>query len=431
MATLFVLQFVWSYYRNCYRKGYRLDIWYFNLLLNLFVIHIMLPFDRGDLNVLAIGPVLLRRAQANMNEAYFVSAFGYLCILFGGELWRIRLDLGLRARFARVLEVPARLSLVLLQSKRLLILHGIIALTLIAIVLLFYFRTEGFGFNLRSILLVSPALRAASNLVSFYSVLIGSYCVARFFRFRERSMLVITICLSAGLLFFGSRGLIAGLLSTALVVFLIELRTRLRFAWIGAGILGVLSASVLLDALRSSNFSLGRISAGFLLSIFFGNSYSDTRDFALVLSFWDHHLLWGKTFLAGLIAFVPRFLSSFRDAWSIGVVTATLVGFSPQEHPGLRLGIFGEAYLNFGLTGVALLGLFVGAVTRLIDLRVKQSLDLLPGSGLLVYSYLAIGLILAVAVNSTGASSFYTVLLLFGVSWLALRAARFLNIPLR
>ena len=425
-----MLQFVWSYYRNCYRKGYRLDIWHYNLLVYLFVIHIMLPFDRGDLNAVVLGPMLLRRAQANMNEAYFVSAFGYLCILLGGELWRIRLDLGIRAKFASLIEIPARLALVLLQSRRLLIVHGIVALTLIAGVLAFYFKTEGFGFNLRGLLLVNPTLRAVSNFVSFYSALIGSYCLARFFRFKERSMLLTTVLISAGLIFFGARGLLAGLFSLAIVIYLIELRTRLRFAWLAAILLGAVGTSILLDALRSSNFSVGTVSAGFLLSIFYGNSYSDTRDFALILSFWDHQLFWGKTFLAGLIAFVPRFVSSFREMWSLGVVTASMAGFSPQEHPGLRVGLFGEGYLNFGLVGVAFIGLFVGAATRLIDLRVKQSLSLLPASGLLVYSYIAIGLIVGVAINSTGASSFYTIMLIFLVSWFVLRLAKFLNIPL-
>ncbi len=429
VAIAFVLHFLWSYYWNCLRKGYRLDLWHVSLLMNLFVIHVMLPFDRSDLNLLAFGPIFLRRAQAHMTEAYFVSAFGYLCILLGGDLWRVRLNLGIRREFARILEVPARLSLLLLQSKSILLLHGIIASTLISGILLYYFKTAGFGFNLRGLLLVNPVLRSAANFASFYGILIGSYCAARFFRYREPSMLLITGVISVGFLFFGSRAPVVGIFTLAIIIYLIELRLRLKLIWIGGVIVLALTASVLLDALRSPHFSLTRVFGTFVISTFYGNSYSDTRDFALILSFWDRHLFWGKTYLAGLIAFVPRFLSSFRDKWSLGVVTASMVGFLPTEHPGLRVGLFGEAYLNFGLLGVAPLGLLVGAVTRLIDLRVKQSLNLLPDSGVLVYSWVTIGMITSVAVNSTGGSTFYTVMLIFIVSWFARRGARFLYNP--
>ena len=424
------MHFLWSYYQNCYRKGYRIDLWHFNLLMNLFVIHIMLPFDRSDLNIFALGPILLRRAQNNMTEAYLVSAFGYFCLLVGGSLWRIRLNLGIRRQAASLFEIPARLSLVLLQSRLLLLVQSAVAVALIGMVLAYYFKTAGFGFNLRSLELVDPVLRASANFVSFFSVLIGSFCAARYFRLRETSILAALLCISVGLVFFGSRYLIAELFMSAFLVYLVELRQKLRLIWLFATMFLALAASVLLDALRSHNFSASRIASTSGISILYGNSFSDTRDFALILSSWDRHYFLGKTYLAGLFAFVPRFLSPFRDKWALGVVTATMAGFSPREHPGLRVGSFGEAYLNFGLLGVLLVGLFVGALLRLIDIRVKQSLDQLPSSGVRVYSYLNIGLLTSVALNSTGAATSYTILLTFLTSWLLVRFSRFINIPL-
>jgi hypothetical protein len=160
------------------------------------------------------------------------------------------------------------------------------------------------------------------------------------------------------------------------------------------------------------------------LNIFFGNSFSDTRDFAVVLSFWDGHYFLGKTYLAGILAFVPRFLSSFRDVWSLGVVTATMAGLSPTEHAGLRIGLFGESFLNFGLTAVLLLGIFVGACTRLIDLRMKQSAAMLPTSGMRIYSYYLITAVISAAVNTANMSAVYSIALILWGSWVALKLGR-------
>jgi hypothetical protein len=46
----------------------------------------------------------------------------------------------------------------------------------------------------------------------------------------------------------------------------------------------------------------------------------------------------GKTYLAALTSFVPRFASSFQDTWGLGAATGATVGFDPHVHPGLRPG---------------------------------------------------------------------------------------------
>ncbi|APS29389.1 hypothetical protein NC16_06490 [Pectobacterium brasiliense] len=100
----------------------------------------------------------------------------------------------------------------------------------------------------------------------------------------------------------------------------------------------------------------------FWVNIAFGNSFSDLRDFAWVYSYWDREYLMGKTQLAGLLAFVPSSISDFRQDWNIGRWTASLVGFDPNIHPGLRMGFFGESYFNFGYLGVFLFGLVSGGI---------------------------------------------------------------------
>ena len=101
--------------------------------------------------------------------------------------------------------------------------------------------------------------------------------------------------------------------------------------------------------------------------LFYGNHLSDTRDFAWVLAFWDGDYVLGKTYLAGLFSFIPRFLSEFRQEWALSLYTNRLVGFDPSLHAGLRPGLFGEVYFNFSLIGVFCLGLILGYFLRYAD----------------------------------------------------------------
>lgn len=427
VAVAFILHFFWSYYRNCYSKGYTMDVWHYSLIFNLFVIHIMLPFIRSDLNVISI-PFQLKRTQAHIDEAYLISALGYLCILLGGTLWRVHLGLGLRRTFDEAMEMPTRAAYFLLSSRQLLMGNGLLAVCMMTGVLLFYFKTAGFGFNLRGLLLVTPWLRPIAQFSAFYALVIGSYCLARFYQYKEWSMLWITLAIGGGFLFYGERSNIFALPSLMLLVLFIRMGRRLKLYWLFLGGTCGLFLVIFLDALRSPHFSLSNVVGGLLLSIFFGNSFSDTRDFALVLSFWSGQFYLGLTYLAGLLAFIPRAIFPFRDKYAVGVVTATLAGLDPRSHSGLRAGIFGEAYLNFGLPGVMLLGCFSGAVMRLIDSRMKQANRVLPRSSMRIYSYSLLGSLIVVSQNSTNASSFYTVMLILLASWTMRKVLHYLKL---
>jgi oligosaccharide repeat unit polymerase len=301
---------------------------------------------------------------------------------------------------------------------------------MMAAVLFYFFNASGLNFNLREFLLTNTALRPIAQFSSFYAVLIGSYCLARFYEYKERSMALILVVLVAGLLFFGERSAIAGIAQMSVLVFLLKKGRRIGPFVLAGGTFLVFGLAFLLGALRQATLSFTSLATDFVLSTFFGNSFSDTRDFAVVLSFWDGHFLFGKTYLAGIFAFVPRFLSSFRDTWALGVVTASMAGFSPEEHPGLRIGIAGEAYLNFGLIGACLLSLFVGAGYRLIDLRMKQSIR--HGSQTMrVYSYWIIITMMLACQNTSIASTFYTILLVLFLSWIILKVFVLFGLPIK
>lgn len=105
--------------------------------------------------------------------------------------------------------------------------------------------------------------------------------------------------------------------------------------------------------------------------IVYGSTFCDVRDGARVL-FGYHNMytspLWGKTYLASLLSFVPSsvqgipILSSiaeFRQIYSGGTwSTKTLFGIS--NHYGLRGGMFLPSYTNFGILGIIVIAFILG-----------------------------------------------------------------------
>jgi len=429
VAVYFVLQFVWSYYRTCYRKGYKLDLWHIWLVQTMFTIHVMLPFNRSRLNVFALGPALMVKMLPMLNKAYLISAFGYAFILIGGQLWRLELGSGLRRTSSDVMSQLVRWPLLMARTPRFILITGGTALCIMMGIIGYYFTFAGFAVNLRGFLLVYPALRPIGNFAAFLAIQSGSLALARYVEYRERTMLWLFMALCLTSVFYGSRGMILAMGIAVLTIWLVRQRMQLKFWKALLVIYGGLLFSFTLNAARAQQFTVSRVLFSMGSDMFYGNSYSDTRDFAVVLGFWDGHYFYGLTYLAGLMAFVPRFLSSFRDKWSYGVVTATLVGFKPTEHPGLRIGLFGEAYLNFGLLGVILVGLSVGYMLRWMDLSIKAQLEK-PTDRMLPYAYVPIGSIMAFIVNTTAGSSLYTLVFLFLFCWAAIKVSRAIKLPL-
>jgi hypothetical protein len=426
--VFFILHFCLSYYRNCYRKGYRIDYWHLTLFQTLMVTSLMLPFNRSPLNIIALGPVLLKRSLPFVDEAFLISALGYGSIIIGGNLWRIQLNLGLRKKYSDLLNQPVRAAVLLLRSPRLLFVVGVFAFLIMAAIISIYFFINGFGVNVGSLLIVRPELRPFAQFGAFVGVTVGSLALGRYEVRRERSMLLLAMVLGGALSFYGSRFFLLALVQLPILIWMIRLRTRLNLIFLIALFPCALLLSILLDAMRhGSSVMHALLSAGMLIA--FGNSYSDTRDFAVVLSFWDHTFFLGKTYLAGILAFIPRFLSSFRDHWSLGVVTAAMAGFKPTEHAGLRIGNSGEAYLNFGIAAVVLVGLLVGSMAKLIDMRIKESIVRDPGD-VRVYAYAFLGVIVSALVNSANFSALYTALMVMLLSAALMLLSRFIKLPL-
>jgi hypothetical protein len=419
-----ILVFAVSYYRNCYRRGYRIDFWYAQLfLLCIFPNTLMLPFAQSDLNVVVLGSDL-RAVVAAIPTVFLITMAGYLAMLAGGGLWRLRLGLGLRETAAKVLDLVPRCSMMLMSSPSILVFQSALCLLLQLMILALYFSQNGFAFDLRSYTFANPSLRPIALVISNYSIIIASHCFARYLDRKEKRLLACTLLLTLGLVFFGARGNLLSIYLNILICLVVKLRRKISLFRVGSLAAIILLAAFYIGNARSGEYSLTGLMSSMFFLLFYGNNFSDLRDFAWVYSAWDHSLWAGKTYLAAILAFIPRFASQFRDTWGLGAATASSVGFDPQVHPGLRPGAFGEGFFNFGLPGVIAVGLLLGITLRWVDVEVKRALSSSRPSMMKAFSAtMPLGISGAFAV-SAGFSGVYVLAAVYLISWFCLSVQR-------
>ena len=423
LDLLAIAFFVVSYFR-AYRKGYRIDFWNTQLFVwCVFPNLIMLPFAKSDLNVIVLGSDLPGVVSV-LPTVFVITLIGYAALWCGSGLWRLHTGVGMRKTAKQILDVVPRCSLMLMSSRRVLVFQATLGFFLQLSILAIYFSSSGFAFDLRAYTFANPILRPIALVISSYSIVIASHCLARYLDTKERVLLFCTLGLTPGLAFFGARADLAAIYINVLLCYWVMLRNRISLFRIVTLASAILLVGFYLGSVRGGDFSLGGFFASFITLVFYGNTFSDLRDFAWVYSAWDHVLWGGKTYIAALTSFIPRFASHFRDTWGLGVVTASTVGFDPQIHPGLRPGIFGEGFFNFGLPGVILVGLLVGIILRRVDLDVKGALAGPHPSMMKAFaSTMLLGVASAVAV-SAGFSALYTLAGIYFFSWVCLSVER-------
>lgn len=102
----------------------------------------------------------------------------------------------------------------------------------------------------------------------------------------------------------------------------------------------------------------------------YGNTFSDIRDGAYVLkgykNIFKSDLLFGKTYLAGALTFIPSKILTFKNTWLYGNFTTHYL-FGWVGHNGLRGGNALEAFLNFGFVGVIIFSIIQGWILGYLE----------------------------------------------------------------
>ncbi|MCZ4224377.1 O-antigen polymerase [Pedobacter rhodius] len=369
-----IIHFIYDWYRMYKRTGWTLDYWTVSMSLIYFLPFLIIyPFSSSLYNAISVGGNVIR-IQEVINECYIVFLAGYLSIYLGRYIFNkykfnTPINYVLIRPFEKTLTKLFEVSVKNDFTSRILFLFYFIGL----LGILAFGRQFG-GNDIRAVFQANPEIRALYNFVLILSSVVSLVLIARIFQFNsliDKILLGIFFLLT---LFIGARAFLAQPI-IYLFGFHVYYNLKGKINLIKVGITGciVLVLGIGMSSVRAGELDTSLILAGLGDQILFGNSYSDLRDFAWVFAYWDHALLLGKTYLAGFMSFIPSFLSDFRTEWSIGKFTATTVGFDPLIHPGLRPGIFGEVFFNFGYLGVIILGVILGYGTRYIDFNIKVS----------------------------------------------------------
>ncbi|MCX2582899.1 O-antigen polymerase [Pedobacter sp. MR22-3] len=371
---ILIIHFIYDWYLIYKKTGRTLDYWTLTMSLTYFLpFLIMYPFASSVYNVVSVGGNV-SIIQDVIDTAYIIFMIGYISMYLGRYLYiRNRTNTAIY----KVLINPVKQTLTKsfitavkssLISRILCILYFIGLLAILA---------SGLGdgsSDIRAVFQANPAIRAIYNFVLILSSIVSLILIARVFQYRYFIDKVLLFLFFIITLFIGARAFLAQPL-IYLFGFYVFYNKMGKINLIKIGIIGFsgLFLGMGLSLFRSGDLSLKGALSGFGEQIFYGNSYSDLRDFAWVYAYWDKSLLFGKTYLAAFMSFIPSYFSDYRTQWAAGKFTAVTVGFDPIIHPGLRPGIFGESFFNFGYLGVVFLGTILGYAYKFIDDSIKIS----------------------------------------------------------
>jgi oligosaccharide repeat unit polymerase len=334
---------------------------------------IIYPFAASRYNVIATGDKI-EIIKNYVDKAYLISFVGYISLYIGFfhfSFFRKRSVLyfsinGLHKKLSIFTNacIQSRYSMLLLVS---------LGFVLIALLYINVMSQYGFSVNIRRYILADSSLRPIFNFTISFIPIILTFLLLKFADTKRKLYLITAVLFILLMLLCGVRSAIAYPVLTVYILSLISKKKKasiLKMILIGGVFLFII---LLLGQLRNGYIDLLSLVKTFGLMIFYGNNFSDLRDFAWILAYWDGVFVTGKTYLAAFISFIPRSFSAFRSDWALSIYTNSLVGFEPTEHAGLRPGIFGEAYLNFGIFGVIIFGYITGYILKFTDYQIKDS----------------------------------------------------------
>lgn len=125
---------------------------------------------------------------------------------------------------------------------------------------------------------------------------------------------------------------------------------------------GMLSAPVIAREKRAVNK---------VVTDFFGVQIRETSRLIYNFDLMGQPYYYGKTFIAGIIGFLPTQYCSFKENYLISRVVLSLFEQDKETSGGPRVGIIGEGYINFDFLGVAIASTVLACIAWYLD-RVQR-----------------------------------------------------------
>lgn len=358
LDILVLIHFVYSWYKSYKKTGWKIDVWHYGIFMGYIIPFVLIyPFNSSELNVFATGSAYIEIGKY-VEEAWFITLIGYICMLLGKWLYDANKH---QFNNFNLMEKIVLSNIKHSFGIRVLSLTCISFFFLIAVISIF----SDMIFNARGWILTHPSYRALGNFFSSIYPLAFIYLGFRILNnISDKKDKIILILMCGAAVFWGSRGMLLGPIVTLIIMwYYLHYERSIKYILlasililVGAMTLAIMRASggMEIDNSNDTNFVL--------FGILYGNSFSDCRDFAWMLTGLNDAFYYGKTYISGMLSFLPSYLFPFRRENALGAVSLEIANIANPtgEHPGIRGGSFAEAYINFYYVGVVFLGIIKG-----------------------------------------------------------------------
>lgn len=375
LFVLFLINLCVTYYCFTWRKGYAIDVWTVSQIFLIVPLVIAYPYAASPFNAAATGGAI-EYFYPYVDDSFLISSVGLIFVQI--TFWCSKIF----PKWDKLNQLPAKyyarpVKFAVMNNPWLQWwIAGLLMVSFAAVSIAVY--RGGSLFNLRGALFMDAEVRPLFNLLVTILPFYISISYARLFDGKgiEKILFGIFAILGTGMLMVsGSRS--SAILPVLVVLSYLFMTWKRSSALIGLLVIVPLAVGLteLLGRLRYGADSEG-LNLGLAGILFYGNNFSDLRDFAWILAGWDGQFLYGKTLVAGWLGFIPSFILPFRRVWAWGPWSLeTAFGQVFEDHPGLRPGPFGEFYFNLGIPGVVVLGILLGCILVGMDSYAKQCLQ--------------------------------------------------------
>ncbi|WP_316809617.1 O-antigen polymerase [Pedobacter agri] len=360
------IHYIWYIVSVRLKNGFIIDFWAFQLLINNVIFYFMFyPFAKAVENEGATGGSQFMIAK-QVDLALIIVTVGYISMWLGKYFYNHKNNRFIVTGNFEIWYLAGVVKRIINSKNALWVLFIIFSPCFLFVA--YQALTSGALLGARDSLGESSTERPLYNIaVSVYPIFISILGVL--YLAHKKKIYLIGFLMVFGFSFiFGSRGAAFGSLSVLMFFYITSKGRNIGWSKILVMGAGLIAAVLGFGILRSGETKV--TGSDIVTSLIYGNTFSDLRDFAWVLSDWNHQLILGKTHFSGLISFIPSGISEFRSEWALGKVTTRIAGLTDSYHGGLRLTIFGESYINFGLIGVIIFSLTYGYFLQEINRKV-------------------------------------------------------------
>lgn len=357
-----VIHLLVYFYRLQNKEKIYVDLWLYSTIMLVFPYFILYPWAGDIENESSVGTYIYK-LRPYLHDAFLCNTIGYISIWIGKYFYDDKY--GNKVRLCNL----DKMSNVVLSNDKYFNYFVLIYIPFM-LVPVFLFVNYGIAGGMY-IEMRKGLVQTAVNIANCGYPIILSSLLLKFYERKEKKYLIYLIPFLFIAIVLGRRGLILGPFVTLLLMIFISKKKKLNLLFVGIVAIMFIILVFAIASMRTGNdFNINDIQE----KILYGNSFCDVRDFAWILSGFDNDYFYGKTYLAGLMSFIPSSFSDFRFEWSWGHVSLKLGGIYDggfTEHGGLRGGIFTESYLNFGYIGVVLVGLIYGYISEWVNVQHK------------------------------------------------------------